>query len=336
MQKQVGQARGRLEFLWLELTGRCNLKCIHCYANSGPDRPLSEGMELKDWLDALDQAKALDCREVQFIGGEPTLYPGLLHLVEHARRIGYEDVSVYTNGTYLTEALKAAFLRHRVKLAFSIYGSVGAIHDQVTLRKGSFGKTISAIRWAVDSGLSVQAGIVEMSVNVDDTPRIEMLLKEAGVRAINIDRMRRLGRGSQEQMPHSQLQELCGHCGNGKVCISSNGQIYPCVFARFANLGRFQDRGLGSIFNCNRLRDFRKELLDVQRAIRVTRDFSKGHATFPSQPGQRFPEALDDVDALSRAFDRNPGSSAPPCNPDLPDPPCNPDLPDTPCNPDLP
>src|SRR5208283_2388709 len=30
-----------LDFLWLELTSRCNLQCVHCYAESGPSSALT-------------------------------------------------------------------------------------------------------------------------------------------------------------------------------------------------------------------------------------------------------------------------------------------------------
>jgi hypothetical protein len=102
-------------------------------------------MEIADWLGALEEAAALGCRHVQFIGGEPTMYPGLPRLIERARELRYEDVCVYTNGTHMTAAVKQTFLDHRVILAFSLYGTSGAVHDAVTRRNGSFEKTSDAL-----------------------------------------------------------------------------------------------------------------------------------------------------------------------------------------------
>src|SRR5438045_3225579 len=72
-----------LRFLWLELTGRCNLHCVHCYADSSPTSNHGT-MTTHDWEVVLDQAQELGVRKVQFIGGEPTLHPGFRELVIRA------------------------------------------------------------------------------------------------------------------------------------------------------------------------------------------------------------------------------------------------------------
>lgn len=58
----------RLSFAWLEITGKCQLECGHCYADSGPNG--SRGvMTDRDWESALDQLADLGTRMIQFIGG---------------------------------------------------------------------------------------------------------------------------------------------------------------------------------------------------------------------------------------------------------------------------
>ncbi|MBC6447570.1 radical SAM protein [Actinokineospora sp. HBU206404] len=74
-------------FLWLELTGRCQLNCTHCYADSGPSK--SHGaMTTSDWLLLIDDAAEIGVREIQFIGGEPTLHPALPNSSGTRRRVG--------------------------------------------------------------------------------------------------------------------------------------------------------------------------------------------------------------------------------------------------------
>lgn len=51
-------------FLWLEITGRCQLACVHCYAESGPAG--SHGLMTKaDWLRVLDEAAEIGVEMVQ-------------------------------------------------------------------------------------------------------------------------------------------------------------------------------------------------------------------------------------------------------------------------------
>lgn len=327
MQAHDTGIREQLDFIWLELTARCNLECVHCYADSSPERPLSEGMTLQDWIGALNQAAALGCKKVQFIGGEPTLHPGLPRLIEHARSIGYEQVCVYTNGTHFTETLKEVFLANRVSLAFSVYGSSGEVHDQVTQRKGSFAKTDRALRWAVQAGLAIRAGVIEMAANSHDVHQSEQMLHEAGVNLVHVDRLRGLGRGSQERPPQSKLKELCGRCGNGKVCVSSNGEIYPCVFARFAALGHIKEEGLATVFGGQSLQEFRGALIDAHgAALQVDSRSNRNapldhHGALACSPEQPAPPCSPEID---------PG----PCNPEIPPPDCNPERDPGPCNPD--
>ena len=72
-------AKAALEFIWLEVTSHCNLTCLHCYGDcrsaSEPDR-----MEEKQWRAVLEQARAVGCSQVQFIGGEPFLNKDLFRL----------------------------------------------------------------------------------------------------------------------------------------------------------------------------------------------------------------------------------------------------------------
>jgi uncharacterized radical SAM superfamily Fe-S cluster-containing enzyme len=41
--------------LWLEVTGRCQLMCVHCYAASGPDGDQGD-MTVADWCAVIEQA----------------------------------------------------------------------------------------------------------------------------------------------------------------------------------------------------------------------------------------------------------------------------------------
>ncbi|KKT45775.1 MAG: Radical SAM domain protein [candidate division WWE3 bacterium GW2011_GWA2_44_16] len=126
-----------LHFIWLEIVSDgCNLRCVHCYANSGMgNKSVGETMRFEDWRRVLLQAYQLGCRECQLIGGEPFLYRdtgrNILDVVRMAHACGYNLVEVYTNGTLMSAAAVALFSKLGTNVALSMYSNQPEIHDRV-------------------------------------------------------------------------------------------------------------------------------------------------------------------------------------------------------------
>jgi radical SAM protein with 4Fe4S-binding SPASM domain len=191
------------------------------------------------------------------------MYPHLPQLIVDARAIGYEFVEVFTNGTLLDtplgERLLETFQEYRVNLAFSVYASRAKTHEIVTQQRGSFDRTIAGIRRAIDCNLPVRVGIITMKVNASELEETKIFLQKLGVKQIGIDRVRGIGRGSSLSQSNSLLDELCGSCWRGKLCINPKGQVFPCVFSWFYQVGNIS-KGIEVILKGERLRKFRHRI----------------------------------------------------------------------------
>jgi hypothetical protein len=292
-----------------------------------------------DWQEVLGQAASLGCRAMQFIGDEPTMYPALGLLIERARALGFDRVEVFTNGTMLNPRLKEILLRHHVELAFSVYASTSRTHELVTQQVGSFERTLAAMQWALTSGLSVRAAIIELDANAGQSEQTREMLRAMGVKTIGIDRVRGVGRGAKDLSPASQLNELCGACWRGKLAVTATGQIFPCVFSRFWPVGHV-NQGLRAVVEGLALRTFRQEMWTRQNAAG-----SQGGKS-PAEPAKLVEESqpetcppIEDCQPLEPCTPLTCGPAGPPgCMPDLTcgpeQPPCQPAcLPRLPCQP---
>ena len=107
--------------LWLlaELTYRCPLQCPYC---SNPLDFAKQGEELstQQWMDVLEQGRAMGAAQLGFSGGEPLVRQDLAELIKHARGLGYYT-NLITSGIGLTEAkvdeFKKAGLDH-IQISF--------------------------------------------------------------------------------------------------------------------------------------------------------------------------------------------------------------------------
>jgi len=255
---------GSIDFLWIELTPRCNLKCSHCYADAGPSLPVHQTMSYENWVDVLRQARDLGCRSVQFTGGEPSLYEDLPALLRESRTIGFKSVEVFTNGTHLPRKLRHALVKEGVDLAFSVYGSCKEVHDPITGSSGSFAKSLRSICWALKAGLGVRVAVIEMPFNAANIPATKRLLSRIGVHSICVDGVRGVGRGNGDARLRGRalLGELCGECWRGKLAVHPDGNVSPCIFSRFRRVGHVS-QSLASILNSEHLHSFRREVREM-------------------------------------------------------------------------
>jgi radical SAM protein with 4Fe4S-binding SPASM domain len=96
-----------LKFAVLELTNRCNLRCVHCASNSGPPRPNEYGTD--DWVRIVGDLATLGCEEITLIGGEMQLHPGWETIARAVKAHGIRLVLI-TNGLLVTDPILEKFI----------------------------------------------------------------------------------------------------------------------------------------------------------------------------------------------------------------------------------
>jgi len=247
MQDQFGEP-ARVSFLWLEITGKRQLRCVHCYAESGP-LGAHGALTRSDWERVLDQAHDLGATTVQFIGGEPTLHPDLPALINYAL---HQDLSVevFSNLVHVSLSLWEVFSQPGVRLATSYYTDDSNQHETITQRRGSYFRTKANIIEAVRRSIPLRVGII----NVHDDQRIEQARRELealGVQEIGIDRLRQVGRGIREGQPN--ISQLCGSCGGDFIAVLPDGAVSPCPISRWITIGNVRRDTLCSILTDQKL-----------------------------------------------------------------------------------
>ena len=185
----------RLDFLWLEITNKCNLKCVHCYAESSQVQPIYQTISLDGWKNIIYDAYFYGCKRIQFIGGEVTISPYLIPLLEYANELGFSFKEIYTNGTVMSDDLLNLIKKINANLAFSLYSHDSLTHDLITQRKGSWAKTLASIKKCLYLYIPFRVGIVVMEENKEQLSETRDFLYSLGVKHISIDRIRGIGRG---------------------------------------------------------------------------------------------------------------------------------------------
>jgi uncharacterized radical SAM superfamily Fe-S cluster-containing enzyme len=90
----------------IDITDRCNLSCPVCFADAGqsPDEPSID--EIMDMMQTLRDQRPVPCPAVQFSGGEPTMRKDLPQIVALAKKMGFAQIQVATNGLKLAADLE--------------------------------------------------------------------------------------------------------------------------------------------------------------------------------------------------------------------------------------
>lgn len=262
--REISALRERpLDFLWLELTNRCNLQCVHCYTDSGPNTGIKDILTKDDYISVMVQARDLGCCKMQFIGGEPQLNGDFQELLVMAKTLGFEFIEVYSNLTRLGDETIEYAADNGICFATSVYSSEASGHDAITRVKSSYTRTMANLQKLIQAGIETRAAVIVMDSNRDTVGQTKDLLMKLGVGHVSSGEMREFGRGEQILAKKAQLSGLCGHCWSGKLCITPAGEAYPCVMARQWAVGNVLDTPLGEIVAGRRLAAMREEIFDT-------------------------------------------------------------------------
>jgi len=189
------------ETLTLAITGTCNLRCGHCWVDSGPSGT-APAVPPRTLLHLLEEFRALEGRGVRFTGGEPLCHPDWLELVRSARILGYNSVSLQTNGILFTEQSVAALKEldfPGLEIQISLDGAAAPIHDLVR-GKGAFAGAMDGIRRLREGGLGkrITLFLTEMRHNLEEIPSLLKLANELEIGSVATGTLVRCGRAAQD------------------------------------------------------------------------------------------------------------------------------------------
>jgi AdoMet-dependent heme synthase len=161
----------------LDVTYRCNERCIHCYLDHDDHGEMSTA-EIKDLLTQLSEAGVFF---LTISGGEVLMRRDLFDILEFARGLLF-NVKLKTNGVMIREP-QAKRLRELgiEEIQISVYSHRSEVHDAITKLPGSLKRTIEAIRFLRAHSLKVTIANVLMSANMSDYQGVIALAKELDV-----------------------------------------------------------------------------------------------------------------------------------------------------------
>ena len=165
----------------IELTRRCNLKCVHCYLGEGEDRFGHDEMTTAQVLDVIDQVTEAGCLYLSLTGGDPMMRKDFPEIYQHAKEAGLL-VTVMCDGILVTEKIVELFRELPPSaVEVSLYGGTAAVYEQVTRVPGSFARCLLGIRRLVDAGTTVRIKTVLMSLNAHEIDRMRAIAGDFGL-----------------------------------------------------------------------------------------------------------------------------------------------------------
>ena len=251
----------------LELTYRCNVRCVHCYLAGREDE-----MTLAQWTEVLDALAAEGCLILTLSGGEVLLRKDFFDIAGAAKERGF-GLRVFTNGT-LVDAAAADRLAaiDPILVEMSLLGGSAETHDAITLKKGSFARTVRAAELLGERGVRVKLKTTLMRGNVAEARQMQRLAARLGAQhqvafvlmpkrdgdqsplALQVDdrALRRYVDRRERDLPEAPVPVAAGDdglcsAGRSACSISPSGDVYPCVLLPM-KAGNVGERPFGEIW----------------------------------------------------------------------------------------
>lgn len=163
----------------LDTTRRCQLRCGYCHSSSGPDYrgPVLDPATIPTILDAADRLRAF---EITITGGEPTLWPGLVALLDNSRQLQFASLQLITNGLVTSRRILQAIENAALSRICVSLDGVTDVHD-TNRGSGNWARTIRGIRELrkVHDNLTV-ISVID-ATNHSRWPEVTRILADLGV-----------------------------------------------------------------------------------------------------------------------------------------------------------
>ena len=189
------------------MTRRCNLKCVHCYAQAETDKGI-DPISTAQAKVLIDDLASYGAPVMLFSGGEPTIRKDLPELASYATQKGMRAV-ISTNGTLIDRAmakeLKAVGLSY---VGVSLDGGED-VHDHFRGVKGAFRRALGGLDYCREEGIKVGLRFTINKRNAVEIPKIFDILRDRDIPRVCFYHLVYSGRGTsliEEDLNHEETR----------------------------------------------------------------------------------------------------------------------------------
>ncbi len=270
----------------IEITNACNFDCIHCYIKKKETAFINS----EKFKEAIISLKKLGCFKITFTGGEPLTHPEFLKIIELTEQYGF-IYSIFTNGYLLTENLIERLNSSKFFTGFhiSLYGITEAVHDEITKVKGSFKKLVSMLELLKKYTVKFILKTAIMKNNFSEWEKImtfceknnykhameftflpcedkskntaDLMIDKSQLFDVNRILSEKYNKKlilKNEKKPDIFFNQHVCVAGKNKLCISYEGEVYPCIILRKSAGNIFNDKLENIWYNSKWLEELRK------------------------------------------------------------------------------
>lgn len=250
----------QLTNLHIEIISICNERCIHCYI---PHEKKIDIMTPSMFYDILEQSKEMNLLHLTISGGEPMAHNKFVDFLRKCNEYNL-SVNVLSNLTLLNQTIIEEMKRNPILcVQTSLYSMDPGIHDAITQESGSFEKTRLSILKLIEHDIPVQISCPIMKQNMDCYRDVVKWGKEHNINVnsdyviiagydhtiqnlncrLSINDVSKIINQNIDHNPqYLELMEkeyikkkdvgpedyICSVC-HSSICISANGDVYPCA-----------------------------------------------------------------------------------------------------------
>lgn len=166
----------------LELTSRCNLRCVHCYLGPQEEQQKKRAAEMTtaEVMGLLDEMAEAGTLFLTITGGDPMMRPDFPEVYRHAKQLGLL-VTVLCDGILVTDRIVALFRELPPQsVEISIYGATAETYEKVTRVPGSYPRFLAGVGRLREAGVRTGFKSVLMSINRHEFAEMERMAREWG------------------------------------------------------------------------------------------------------------------------------------------------------------
>lgn len=202
---------------YVEVTSQCNLRCVHCYNDSGVNKGKISVEAYKELINQFD----IDSKPfITISGGEPLMHPDILDFLSYTHDKGITPLMI-TNATLIDTKVASSLKKIGIDIQVSL-NSIDEYEHDLICGEGNFKRTMKGLQNLIDVGIDkIVVRCVLSQVNKSHIIEFISYVSEL-TDYIDVGLFSMMGRGKQMEqynIPLFEVDNLLHELNNNKEIV---------------------------------------------------------------------------------------------------------------------